>query len=286
MLKNTFCHIPGISVAAERNLWSAGIHSWEAAIEVDPVRLPRRQQRALPEHIKASFEHLERGEPYHFAELLPSSQHWRLFPDFRRSIAYLDIETTGLSYANRITTIVVYDGERIRHYVGGENLDDFKRDISEYSVIVTYNGKCFDVPFIERFFNIRMTQSHIDLRYILKRLGYSGGLKGCERQLGIDRKELADVDGFFAVLLWDDYERRKNPKALETLLAYNTADVVNLETLMVLAYNMNLKGTPFSASHHIDMPAHPYIPFKADRETISRLKQDMMWGGYGYSGRY
>jgi uncharacterized protein YprB with RNaseH-like and TPR domain len=283
MLKNTFCHIPGISVAAERLLWSAGIHSWEEAIDNDRIRLPRRQQRALPSHIKESFEMLERGNPYYFAGLLPSNQHWRLFPDFRRAIAYLDIETTGLGYANSITTIVVYDGETVRHYVHGENLDDFKRDITEYSVIVTYNGKCFDVPFIERFFNIRMTQSHIDLRYILKSLGYSGGLKGCERQLGIERKDLADVDGFFAVLLWDDFERRKNPKALETLLAYNTADVVNLETLMVLAYNMNLKSTPFSASHRLDLPAQPYTPFKADLDTIARLRQSMTWAShYGW----
>jgi uncharacterized protein len=280
MLKNTFCHIPGISVAAERNLWSAGIHSWEAAIEVDRIRLPRRQQRVLPGHIKESFEMLERGNLYHFAGLLPSNQHWRLFPDFRRAIAYLDIETTGLGYADSITTIVVYDGETIRHYVRGENLDEFKRDIKQYPLIVTYNGKCFDVPFIERFFRIEMNQSHIDLRYVLKSLGYAGGLKRCERQLGIERKDLADVDGYFAVLLWDEFERKKNPKALETLLAYNTADVVNLETLMVMAYNMNLKSTPFGASHRLNMPAEPDAPFKADRETISRLKRSLTWGGY------
>jgi uncharacterized protein YprB with RNaseH-like and TPR domain len=280
MLKNTFCHIPGISVAAERGLWSAGIHSWEAAIEVDRIQLPRRQKRALPGHIKESFEMLERGNPYHFAGLLPSNQHWRLFPDFRRAIAYLDIETTGLGYADSITTIVIYDGETIRHYVRGENLDDFKRDIRQYPLIVTYNGKCFDVPFIERFFRVEMNQSHIDLRYVLKSLGYSGGLKGCERQLGIDRKELAGVDGYFAVILWDDFERKKNLKALETLLAYNAADVVNLETLLVMAYNLKLRGTPFSASHHLDMPARPHIPFKPDRETISRLRRDMTWGGH------
>lgn len=274
MLKNTFCHIPGISVAAERNLWSSGIHSWEAAIEVDRIRLPRRQQSALPGHIKESFEMLERGNLYHFAELLPSNQHWRLFPDFRRAIAYLDIETTGLGYADSITTIVVYDGETIRHYVRGENLDEFKRDIKQYPLIVTYNGKCFDVPFIERFFKIEMNQSHIDLRYILKSLGYAGGLKRCERQLGIERKDLADVDGYFAVLLWNEFERKKNPKALETLLAYNTADVVNLETLMVMAYNMNLKNTPFYATHQLASPASPEIRFKADRETINRLKQN------------
>jgi uncharacterized protein YprB with RNaseH-like and TPR domain len=28
--------------------------------------------------------------------------------------------------------------------------DDFKSDITRYGLIVTYNGKCFDIPFIER----------------------------------------------------------------------------------------------------------------------------------------
>ena len=37
-----------------------------------------------------------------------------------------------------------------------------------------------------------------------------GGQKGCEKLLGIDRKELKEIDGFFAVLLWRDYKRNNN----------------------------------------------------------------------------
>lgn len=286
MLKNTFCHIPGISLTAEQQLWSAGIHSWEAAIETKRARLPRTSSASLAKHIKESFAQLGRGNPHHFAASLPSNQHWRFFPEFRPIIAYLDIETTGLGHYDAITTIVIYDGESIRHYVQGENLDEFKRDIQDYALIVTYNGKCFDVPFIERYFRIRMAHTHIDLRYVLKSLGYSGGLKGCERQLGLDRKELADVDGLFAVHLWQDFKRKQNPQALETLLAYNATDVVNLETLLVKAYNLNLQSTPFRLSHQLPMPAAPVIPFKADQATINRLKRSISWGSYGYSGRY
>ena len=282
MLKSTFCHIPGVSLAAEQQLWSAGIHSWESALETRGPRLPRTSWASLARHVQASFEHLERGNPHHFADTLASSQHWRLFPDFRGSIAYLDIETTGLDHYAAITTIVIYDGRSVRHYVQGENLDQFKRDIEDYSMIVTYNGKCFDVPFIERYFRISVPHAHIDLRYVLKALGYVGGLKGCERQLGLDRKELADVDGFFAVHLWQDFKRKQNPQALETLLAYNATDVVNLETLMVKAYNMQLRSTPFHLSHQLPLPAPPVIPFKADADTINRLKRSISWGG-GYS---
>jgi uncharacterized protein YprB with RNaseH-like and TPR domain len=284
MLKNTFCHIPGVSLAAERQLWSSGIRSWEAAIEAGRGRLPIKRAGSLPARIRDSFERLEQNDPNHFADLLQASQHWRLFPDFRRAVAYLDIETTGLGHGDSITTIVVYDGQSIFHYVQGENLDDFKRDIARYSLLITYNGKCFDVPFIERRFNIEINQAHIDLRYVLKNLGYAGGLKACERQLGLDRKDLADVDGWFAVLLWDDFKRKKNPKALETLLAYNTCDVVNLETLMVMAYNLNLASTPFRATHLLAPPAPPEAPFKADRETINRLKWSAPRAG-GFYGR-
>ena len=61
----------------------------------------------------------------------------------------------------------------------------------------------------------------IDLRYILYSLGFKGGLKSIEHQLGTDRADLRDIDGYFAVLLWNEYVRTGDQKALDTLLAYN-----------------------------------------------------------------
>ena len=282
MLKNTFCHIPGISPLAEQRLWSAGVDCWETALKANAVRLPRRASASFTERLWESLVHLERGNPHHFAAALKANQHWRLFPEFRHTIAYLDIETTGLGYGDSITTIVIYDGRRIRHYVQGDNLKDFTRDIQEHATVVTYNGKSFDVPFIERFFGTRMYHAHIDLMYVLRSLGYKGGLKGCERQLGLDRKELADVDGFFAVVLWNEFKRTRDQRALETLLAYNATDVVNLEALLVKAYNLKLRETPFHESHQIAAPVLPAIPFKADRETIQRLKHNTAFSYYGW----
>lgn len=190
--------------------------------------------------------------PFFFGQHLPVNQYWRLFPHFRDTIAYLDIETTGLeNWCNEITTIALYDGQRVRTYVNGQNLNDFVRDIQRYKIIVSYNGRCFDVPFIERYFRIRLDQVHIDLRFVLKSLGFSGGLKGCERQLGIDRGDLKDIDGYYAVILWHDYKRTGNEKALEMLIEYNSLDAKNLETLMVMAYNMKLRGTPFYETYRI-----------------------------------
>jgi uncharacterized protein len=272
MLTSTFCHTPGIGLKSEKQLWDSGIRDW------DGFFLEYRRRSAIPKKeiirntLESSLDHLENNNPLYFQENLPAQLHWRLFSEFREKAAYVDIETTGLDFENEITTIALYDGKRIRYYVNGRNLDAFADDILDYPVIISYNGKCFDVPFLERYFRIKMKQAHIDLRYVLKSLGFSGGLKGCEVQMGIDRGDLKGVDGFFAVLLWQDYVRHHNEKALETLLAYNIEDVVNLETLMVKAYNLNIQGTPFAETHRIAEPLAPDLPFRAHRETVERIK--------------
>jgi uncharacterized protein YprB with RNaseH-like and TPR domain len=282
MLKNTFIHTPGIGMKSEQKIWSSGIYSWNDLLKGDLSIFTPTRRDILKRSIEESHEQLSKLNPDFFGTRMPSNQHWRIFPEFEGSTAYLDIETTGLeSLINKITTIAVYDGSSIFTYINGENLDQFKEDIQKYRVLVTYNGKYFDVPFIKRFFGIEPNQVDIDLRYVLRSLGYTGGLKGCEKQAGIDRGNLEGVDGYFAVLLWDDYQRNKNLKALETLLAYNIHDVISLETLLVLSYNLKLKETPFNESHQLVLPPSPEIPFQADLKTIERIKGGMgsyrMW---------
>ena len=273
VLQNTFCHIRGIGPQGERHLWRSGVGSWEAARGDLP--LPPHKAEPVRRGAEESIERLAARDAAWFAARLSGAESWRMFPEFRNSVAYLDIETTGLGGPDDyITTLTLYDGQRLRHYVQGENLGDFRDDIGDYRLLVTYNGKCFDLPFIRNYLGVPMRQAHIDLRYVLASLGYRGGLKGCERQLGLARGDLEDVDGYFAVLLWFDYLNNGNRRALETLLAYNTLDVVNLATLMATAYNLKLADTPFAESRRLPMPAVPSLPFAPDTETIQRIRRD------------
>jgi hypothetical protein len=281
MLQNTFCHIPGISARIEQQLWNAGIHSWQQAGEVRRLAWLRHPRRSLTDYVSESLVHLAQQNAAYFGELLPSDQTWRLFPEFRDSIAYLDIETTGLGREAAITTIAVYDGRRVRHYVQKQNLHDFLNDICAYKVLVTYNGRAFDLPFIERCLKTKLSHVHIDLMYVLRSLGYTGGLKGCEKKLGLDRQDLSDVDGYFAVLLWQDYQKSHSDRTLETLLAYNAQDVLNLETLLVKAYNLKLTDTPFLSSHRLPETETACNPFTPDRETINRLKKQHPFPTWG-----
>jgi len=277
MLTHSFQHIPGIAAKTERQLWEAGVPDWDGFFKAGPMGLSPHRRESIKAHIEASRRHLAANNPTFFLALLPPDRPRRIFPEFRASMAYLDIETTGLSHwDSEITTIALYDGATIRYYVQGRNLEDFRHDIKAYSILVTYNGKTFDIPFIEGYFKTRLTHGHIDLRYVLKSLGYGGGLKSCEKALGLDRGDLDGVDGYFAVLLWRDYRRNRNEKALETLLAYNIEDVVNLETLMVLAYNMKMEQMPFSNRRPLPLPRCPEIPFKADPATLARIRRRMV----------
>jgi uncharacterized protein YprB with RNaseH-like and TPR domain len=275
MLSNTFCHIPGIGLRTEESLWEGGARSWDECLELVDQLLPKRRRELVCNHLYESEEQLREFNANFFVDTMPVSEQWRLFREFRSRIAYIDIETTGLDsdFGSYITTIVLYDGEQIRHYINGENLSNFKDDIFDYDVLVTYNGKSFDIPFIERYFMIELPQPQIDLRHVLASLGFRGGLKGCEQQLGINRGTLEEVDGYFAVLLWHDFHRSGNAKALDTLLAYNVEDTVNLEYLMIEAYNRKIATLPFAQSHTIrhnpKTPANPFVP---DPDTIDRLK--------------
>ncbi len=255
-------------------MWEAGVRSWEESLDTGAAFLSGRRGETIRKYVAESAEELANGNTRYFARHLPSEEHWRLFPEFRDSIAYLDIETTGLGRpGDIITTAVIYDGHSVSCYVNGDSLQQFKSDIGKYRLLVTFNGKCFDIPFIERYFRIRVRTPHIDLRYLLRGLGYRGGLKRCEHLLGLDRDELEGVDGYFAVLLWNDFKRSGDVRALETLLAYNIKDTVNLEMLMVMAYNMKLRETPFTGTHQLPLPAAPVFPFHPHLPTIDRIRR-------------
>ena len=276
MIENTFCHVPGIGPKLERQLWDSGLLSWRDALDSDSLPLGPRRADALKASLDDSIHHLDDGDIAYFYRHIPTAQQWRLFPHFRHTLAYFDIETTGLrALDDYITTIVLYDGASLQHYVQDDNLDDFGDDLAPYRLIVTFNGKSFDAPFVRTYMGVAVDQAHIDLRYVLASLGYRGGLKGCERRLGIAREGAEDIDGYFAVLLWFDYHRNGNERALETLLAYNAMDVVNLESLMVTAYNLHLEHTPFASTHRLPLPLQPHIPFRPDAETIGRLKGEL-----------
>src|SRR5207237_8721386 len=75
-------------------------------------------------------------------------------------------------------------------------------------------------------------QPHLDLCVLGRRLGYRGGLKAIEQQVGIPRRaDRWGMSGADAGQLWNRWRHRRDEEARERLMAYNEADCVNLQPL-------------------------------------------------------
>ena len=236
MLESTFIHCPGIGIETERRLWSSGARSWSEYLELEGRVCPSRVHQILRPLVEESVDRLLAGDYAWFAHILPQREHWRAYPAFRHRIAYLDIETTGGIDSQSLTVVGLYDGLRLRQFVKGDNLDEFPEAIDKYAMLVTFFGTGFDLPFLRRAFGMDFHQLHVDLCFLLKRLGHKGGLKRVEQAFGLIRSaETVGLSGADAVELWWLY-KRGDETALQKLLAYNADDVINLETLLETAY--------------------------------------------------
>lgn len=141
---------------------------------------------------------------------------------------YLDIET---NHSGEITVIGMYERsiglvQLVRPEITDEAL---LCTLPQVKQLYTYNGHCFDLPVIRNRLGINLREMYdsIDLRFACQRIGWTGGLKQVEKQLGIPRKS-SGMDGRDAVWLWEQYWIENDRRALKLLLAYNREDVLNL----------------------------------------------------------
>ena len=159
--------------------------------------------------------------------------------------AYIDIETTGLSWRHGELTVVGIALEKdgpcrvVQLLEAGLSDKRLLAELHGVDEIYSYNGSRFDLPFIQARLGVDLKRcfKHTDLMYDCWRNKLKGGLKAVERQLGIDRR-LKGVDGYMAVKLWFEYVNNNDRQALATLLEYNREDVANL---LVLRRKLNVE---------------------------------------------
>ena len=231
MIRATFRHLNGIGPATEATLWKRGVRDWS---ELGGALAGTRRSRRWDEEIRESERALANLDAGWFGRRLPSTEHWRLYPAFAKTTAFLDIETTSLSpYEGIVTVVCVHAADGTRSFVQGEDLEELPGHLARYGVLVTFNGSLFDLPFLQVHYpHLADPAAHIDLRFLFYRLGIGGGLKRIEERLRIgDRAGVEGVRGLDAVRLWSEW-RRGHRASLDRLVRYNRADTVNLEPLL------------------------------------------------------
>src|SRR5262245_13362700 len=238
MIEASFCFLPGVGQSTERRWWGQGIGTWTdflAARSIDGLGHNRKAiyDSAL-DHAKARRE---QEDARYFAVHLHARDHWRLYEWLRPRAVFLDIETNSFG---QITVVGLYGQGRCTSLVIGDSLDRRRLcdELARYDLLVTFNGTAFDLPvLLATFPDLPLNQPHLDLCGLGKQLGYRGGLKAIEIQLGIQRAaRLQGISGADAGRLWNKWRHGRDEIAREELLAYNEADCVNLESLADLFY--------------------------------------------------
>lgn len=238
MIRNSFIHLENFGLKREKSIWAQGITSWEDFISTKNLRgISQIKKQEFDEFLRKSGDAFYSKDSYFFYQNFPRGEFWRFFEDFKNECVFLDIETNQ----NCQTTVVgLFDGENSYQFIRGYNLDsnNLYEALEGFKLIVTFNGSCFDIPVLTNEFGAVVPNvPHFDLRFGLKKLGFSGGLKRIERSLDIKRNDLIKgVNGADAVFLWNTYLRTHSKEYLAKLLEYNKADIVNLLPLAEYCY--------------------------------------------------
>ncbi len=168
------------------------------------------------------------------------------------SWAFLDTETTGLAGGSGTCAFLVgigritRDGFRVRQFF----MRDFAEEASQLhavnealagaQVLVTYNGKTFDVPLLETRYRMSRGRSpfdsipHLDLLYGARRL-WRLRFESCRltelesRILGHERE--GDIPGELIPQVYFDYIRFGRSARLAPVFSHNAFDILSLACL-------------------------------------------------------
>jgi uncharacterized protein YprB with RNaseH-like and TPR domain len=245
MIQSSFCFLPGVASRTERRLWRQGVLTWTDFVSrpsVDMIAPPRKAR--YDTQISKAMEEYASDNARYFGVVLPVCEHWRLYEWLSSRAVYLDIETDTFG---QITVVGLYGDGRMTSLVRGESLNArrLSEELRQYDLLVTFCGTTFDLPvLLGRYPDLPLDQPHVDLCLTGRRLGYRGGLKAIEAQLGINRRnDVRGMNGADAVRCWNRWRHSRDEEARTRLLRYNEADCVNLKPLAERFYRLMAQST-------------------------------------------
>jgi uncharacterized protein len=234
-LERTFQLSKGVGPYREKELWAQGIETWDQFDEavrrgsVMSVKIDAETRLRLDEARQA----LGSGDLPKLAQLVPPKEHWRLYPHFPQRAAFFDIEADG---DNVPTVVGVMDRHGVATFRRGHSMHQLPARLAESELWVTFNGAVFDVPVLRKAFEgqpFPTPAAHVDLRFLVRRTGLKGGLKGIEEVLALHRPpHLKGLKGLDAIHLWRLWNDFRDVKALRVLVEYNLYDAINLRAVL------------------------------------------------------
>ncbi len=246
LLFYSFSQLKDVSEQRERDYWAEGK-------TLSSLADCFSNQQSLFEDSRISdisdcIQALQAGNVDFFLDHVEHRQLYRIAYSFPRDVMFLDIETTGLSTVYHYVTCVgwLINGE-YGCWLQGTDPEYFLSSFRAAKVIVTFNGTRFDCKFLDRKFHTSefSTKANLDLMFLCRRFGLSGGQKAIEQSLGFHRPEsLKEADGKEAIALWYSFLFGKR-SALERLINYNFHDVLGMAYILDRVFFDKIYGRSF-----------------------------------------
>jgi uncharacterized protein len=168
-------------------------------------------------------------------------------------LLFIDIESKSLFFETSIIEIGAgyFEGKEfiVKQFTCLEDsaeyeiLEEFKKLLIGKKAFVTFNGRTFDIPFIDRRMSYYGVASAVDIlklhnfdllhfsRCCYKKEFDSYRLKAMEMQvLGKERE--GDIDGSEIQIYFENYVRTHDPKYIEPIIYHNREDIITLVLLM------------------------------------------------------
>lgn len=201
------------------------------------------------------------------------------------NIVFLDTETSGL--ASGTGTFVFLVGIGYQTPRGFELVQFFMRDpnqeaallaaldqwLAKFNVVVTFNGKSFDIPLLNTRYQMNGLSSpftgyeHLDILQIARRLWRD---RLPSRALGELEKEVVqfyrtgeDIPGWMIPQMYFDYLRSGDARPLSGILYHNAGDILSLAALTGHIAEM------------LNNPLGQAVDYGLDLAAIARLYEEM-----------
>ena len=211
------------------------------------VEMPAQELEGDAHYLHRRFVSLT-GHPNGYAveRLSQVCEAERLAPD---EVLFLDIETTGLSTTPLFLIGTMECREhsfRFRQYFARDYSEEMSviaavsERLSETSLLVTFNGKSFDVPYMHNRatatgLRLGQAKAHLDMLHEARRC-YRRDLPNCKlqtlEQMICGRSREEDIPGAEIPAAYHDFVRTGNANKIRLILQHNLFDLLTMADLM------------------------------------------------------
>jgi hypothetical protein len=213
-----------------------------------------------------------------------------------------DIETTGLSPGNSHIILSGFlipeaDGLQLTQYFAESLADEEEvlratiEVLDSLDVVVTYNGKSFDIPFVDarakRILGSSTKQLpypyNLDLYAVVRKFSplrqYLPNLKQktLEDFLGLWENRMDEISGAESASMYMDYLINREPKTEEKILLHNRDDVIQLHRLLRVLDKTEVHRAMYHLGFPVRTQRHSFLvqnmAFGDNRLTITGLQR-------------